>query len=109
MKVKDALVKLNRKAIADPDDEALVQDLVSMPPETRQRQLDRISKTPFAPGEAQATHLSRSLDGAVANNGLGGGKRMTKDVMTQLQRSAVANKQSFEQAAALAGYDLNAK
>lgn len=105
MKVKDTLVRLSREGRAvDPDDTALIEDLVAMEPTMRQRQLDRIAKTPAAPG-SNPVQLSRVLDGALANGTQG--KRMDGPTMQRLSRKAVETKKTFEQVAADEGYDLN--
>jgi hypothetical protein len=107
-KVRDRLVKLSRPDIANPEDANLVEDLVAMPPDVRERQFDRISKTPAAPGAIQSTHLSRALDGAVSTNDLAGGKkRMTREDAVKLSRQASAEKKTFEQVASEHGFDLN--
>ena len=106
MQVKDRLVKLARPDIADPDDQALIQDLVSMPPDIRERQLTRLARTPAAPGSGDVTHLNRALDSAQPNVG---GKRRVPNVeeKVRLQRRAVAERKSFEQVASEEGYDLS--
>ncbi len=104
--VKDKLVKLSRPDIADPEDAALVEDLVAMPPDARQRQIDRFAKTPQAPGAVEAFHFSRALDNAVTNTG--GRKRITtKEEQVRLQRQASLERKTFEQVASEAGYDLS--
>lgn len=104
MEVKDKLVKLARPSVADPEDAALIEDLVAMPRELRERQIDRFRRTPAAPGDAEATHLNRALDGAIT--GVGGKKRITnREEVTRLMRRATAEGKSFEQVAAEEGYD----
>ena len=104
--VREALTKLQRPDIANPDDATLVEDLVAMPPELRNRQIERISKTPRAPGDGN-THLQRALDSAQPN-GSSGKKRLTnREELTRLQRRAINEKKTFEQVAGEEGYDLS--
>ena len=105
-KVRDQLVRLQRPDIANPEDESLVADLVAMHPDARARQLDRIAKTPAAPGAIEAFHLNRALEGAVV--GVGGRRKMTQEDATKLSRKASAEGKSFEQVASEAGFDLYA-
>jgi len=102
MQVKDKLVQLSRKGhAADPEDSALIEDLVAMDPLMRQRQLDRIASTPVAPGHG-ATHLSRAL----GESSTGAKRLMDRETMTRLSRKASSERKSFEQVAAEEGYDL---
>ncbi len=106
-KVRDSLVRLQRPDVASPEDAALVEDLVAMAPDARQRQIDRLAKTPLPPGHDHVM-LNRALEGAITNSGLGGNKkRMTREDSVRLSRRASAEKKTFEQVAAEDGFDLH--
>ena len=104
MKVKDSLTKLQRQGKpVDPEDAALVEDLVAMEPTLRDRQIARLGTLPAAPS-ADSVHLSRALDNAIV---AGGRRKMTREDAQKLSRKASIEKKTFEQVASEAGFDLS--
>lgn len=102
-RVKDTLVKLARPDVANPEDSQFVEDLVALHPDVRKRLVERLAKTPTAPG--QSTHLARALDGAIAGGTKG--KRMGQEDAIRLSRKASEQKKTFAQVAAEEGFDLS--
>lgn len=101
LKVQGELYKLQRQGYAqcNPDDAALVQDLAAMPPEIRTRSIERL-KLSRTPGQR-----SHNLESALDNAGTPTGRKlMTKEDLVRLSRKALAEKTTFEAAAAAEGF-----
>jgi hypothetical protein len=83
----------------DPNDEALVADLIAQPPDMRLRSLDRLAKL-SRPTIGTGGHLGQALDHATG----GDKKRMTREDAQRLTKLALSRKQSFDQVAAEEGF-----
>lgn len=88
----------------DPNDEALVADLIAQPPDMRVRTLERLTQLSRPLAGRDQFGLQSALSHAVAAPD--GRKQMTAEDKTRLSRLAVAKKTSFDEAARAEGYTI---
>ena len=105
MQVQKSLSDMQGEGLdVNPDDSALISDLIAMPPDMRLRALDRHKKMARPRVGGDSFHLNRALD--LARPGVaGGGKRISSgEEMSRIVKLARDKKIDFTEAARLEGY-----
>ena len=104
--VQDALQSFYNEGLDVPTgDETVISDLISMPPEVRNRQLQTVKKLARPRLDAQnGGMLGQALEQAAGANPAGHARRATKDDVVRLSRKALAEGKSFEAVARAEGF-----